>query len=110
MLHFDFFQSSFSYLQIISFDTMVLFLCFTAYQPTWVILCQSHLCTRIEIMLINKQLRDKEIQAFPKDIGPKGNLIPRLEFEPAYKDVTVRYVSHYAMCTFPVLIQGERMR
>ena len=39
-----------------------------------------------------------------KDINPKMNVIPRLEFELALYDVTVRYVSQYLTVTTPITI------
>ena len=42
---------------------------------------------------------DKGVHAFPKGINPKVNVIAQLEFELAYYDVAVQYVSHYAMET-----------
>ena len=38
---------------------------------------------------------NKDVHTFPKGISPKVNVIARLEFELAYYDVTVHYVSHY---------------
>ena len=42
---------------------------------------------------------DKEIYMFPNNIIPKMNVLGRLEFELAYKDVAVQHVSPYSMVT-----------
>ena len=39
---------------------------------------------------------DKRIHTFPKGIGPKMNVIARLEFELVYYEVEVQHVNHYA--------------
>ena len=44
---------------------------------------------------------------FPKGISPKVNVIARLEFELAYYDVVVQYVSHYATTTLPCPTEYE---
>ena len=46
---------------------------------------------------------DKVIHTFLKSIGPKVNLIDRLEFELAYYDVAVEYISHYATGTLTLI-------
>ena len=42
---------------------------------------------------------DKGIHNFPKSISPKGDIITQMEFELAYYDVAVQYVSHYITAT-----------
>ena len=44
----------------------------------------------------------KGIHTFLKGIIPKVNIIAQLEFELAYYDVTVQYVSYYASGTIPI--------
>ena len=39
---------------------------------------------------------DKAVHAFPRSISPKLYTIARLEFEWAYENVSVKYVSQYA--------------
>ena len=57
-----------------------------AYQPSWVIKCQSHLCRRTAVVRLNPLL---------EDISPKVNEIARLEFELVNYDVVVQHVNHY---------------
>ena len=40
---------------------------------------------------------DKGVHAFPKGISPQVNIIAQLEFEPAYNDIPVEYVSNSIM-------------
>ena len=48
----------------------------------------------------------KGVHAFPKCIRSKVSVIARLEFEPAYYDVAVQHVNHYA--TDPTNFEGGK--
>ena len=51
-----------------------------------------------------------EVHTFPKDINPKMNVIPRLEFKLAYSDVVVPRANHYAIGTsFPSIQTLEQI-
>ena len=45
--------------------------------------------------------------SFPKDIGPKVNVIAWLEFELAYLEAAVQHFSHYTTGTPPELRLGK---
>ena len=45
---------------------------------------------------------DKEVHTFPKGISPKVNVLARLEFELAYYDVTIQYISPHTTETPPL--------
>ena len=52
---------------------------------------------------------DKEVHTFSKGICPKGNVIARLMFEPAYYDFTVQHFNHYLTqsCTLTIKPRGH---
>ena len=48
-----------------------------------------------------------EEKRFHKGISPKVNVISRLEFEPAYFDVPIQHVSHYATRTLLTAVYDD---
>ena len=65
-----------------------------AYQPSWVIQCQSYSCKTAAAVLFNPQLGNKGVHTFPKSISSKVNEITRLVFELAYFEATVQHFSY----------------
>ena len=76
-----------------------LFLCLTAYQPSWVILCQSNHWKRTVVVLLNPNLKRIWVHVFPNGISLKVNVVSRLEFQIAYYDVAVLFVPYFTTRT-----------
>ena len=65
-----------------------------AYQPSWVIKCQSKHWRETEVVLLKLSLGDKGDHTLLKGSRSKVNVIVRPEFELAYFDIAVQHVSH----------------
>ena len=72
-----------------------------AYQPSSVILCRKFVLEQniSGFIKLVTGVRDQRIHAFPYGITPEVNVIVRLEFELAYKDIAVQLVCLYATAT-----------
>ena len=70
------------------------FLGLMAYQPSWVIWCQSYPSRRTVVVLFNPKLRDKGVHTFSKGISPKVKVIEGLDFKLAYYNVAVEHINY----------------
>ena len=75
-----------------------------AYQPSWVIQCQSNPTKNSSDTVEHIAGGIKEFSTIPKGFSPKGNVIAWLEFELAYFKAIVQYFSHFSMQTLPLFI------
>ena len=82
----------------IKYHEMVWFLCLMAYQSSWVSWRKSRFIEQ-QWSYLTYSCKDYGVYSFPKGIGPKVNVIARLEFEIADYDSAPQSFNHWTKRT-----------